>query len=70
MGYIVTGSESSHPWGLGGLVFTNSNPAYLVLIEIIFAGEPHGRYALFMPIEWVYRDIKELTGATYVRFRL
>ncbi|KAJ6083024.1 hypothetical protein N7467_007159 [Penicillium canescens] len=73
VGYIVTGTESSQFARLGdsgGLVFTNSDPARRVLIGIMFSGEEHGRYSLFTPIYWVYKGIKQLTGATDVRFRL
>lgn len=70
---VVTG-HGLNRFGLlgdsGALVFTNTEPNHRVLSGIMDAGDEYGQYSLITLMEYVYKDIKEPTGTSDVRFRL
>ena len=52
----------------GSLVYTNDDPDNRVVVGIVRAGDnPHARWTMVTPIEFIYADIKSVTGAAEVR---
>lgn len=56
----------------GSLIFTNDNPNRRVLVGMLLGGvdDPRRTFTFFTHIQDIYEDIKSLTGASDVRFKL
>jgi len=55
----------------GALVYTNDDPENRTVVGMVRAGDDdHARGTFVTPIEFIYEDIKSLTGAVEVRLNL